>query len=418
MHFIWKNGLYEPHDAVTCEGEKVEIISPGRHNFHAGPDFFDARIRIGQTLWAGNVEIHLKASDWNRHGHQEDPLYRNTILHVVADNDLVVKNDAGCIVPAMVISWPLWIEYNFSELMQKHDWVNCLSYLNKIDPFRIRFFLNGLAVERLQNKIRIAEVLLESLRNDWSETFYRMLARSFGFRQNGDPFEMLAGSLPMSLLQRHSSSLFQLEALLFGQAGLLNSFSLSDEYPAALKKEHQFLAAKYGLAPIAGHLWKFMRMHPLNFPTIRIAQLAASLYASGSLFSSLLGAQTVGECRRLFIAETSSFWDFHYTFQKSSPERRKWMGEDSFRVILVNLVVPFLFLFGDRHGKQELKDRALKFMEELPPESNSIIRHWEAAGILPANALESQALLHLHHEYCELGRCLDCSIGHKVILHG
>jgi hypothetical protein len=195
LHFLWKNRLYEPVKILTNEGDPVEIVHVGRHNIHAGPDFFDARIRIGKTLWAGNVEIHLRASDWNRHGHQTDPLYRNTILHVVSENDLAVKNIAGSSIPTIEIGWPIWIEYNYIALMQQHNWVNCASQLNKIDPFRIRFFLNGLAIERLQQKIGTINILMASSKDDWSETFYRLLARSFGFRQNGDPFEMLARSL-------------------------------------------------------------------------------------------------------------------------------------------------------------------------------------------------------------------------------
>ena len=417
LHFLWKNRLFKPAKPVTDEGEPIEIVQVGRHNIHAGPDFFDARIRIGKTLWAGNVEIHLRASDWNRHGHQTDPLYRNTILHVVAENDVLVQNNAGSSIPTLEIGWPLWIEYNYKALMQQHDWVNCASQLNKIDPFRIRFFLNGLAIERLQQKIGIIETLLEVSKGDWSETFYLFLARSFGFRQNGDPFEMLARSLPLAVLQKHKDQLFQLEALLFGQAGLCNETLLLDEYPLLLKKEYEFLALKYGLRPMAGHLWKFMRMHPLNFPTIRLAQFAGILHCSPTLFSTLIKLEKVDDYRSLFRAEISSYWDTHYTFFKSSKDQKKGMGEESFQLILVNVLVPFLFLYGERNNKQELKDRALKMMEELPAENNTLLRHWATAGIQACNALESQALIHLHHEYCEPRRCLECSIGQKLITH-
>lgn len=417
LHFLWKNRLFEPAKPVTDEGESVEIIQVGRHNIHAGPDFFDARIRIGKTLWAGNVEIHLKASDWNRHGHQSDPLYRNTILHVVAENDMKVINIAGSTIPTLEIGWPLWIEYNYKALMQQHDWVNCASQLNKIDPFRIRFFLNGLAIERLQQKIGAIEGLLDSSNNDWSETFYRLSARSFGFRQNGDPFERLARSLPQAVLLKHHDQLFQLEALLFGQAGLLHEQLLMDEYPLSLRKEYEFLSVKYGLRPMAGHLWKFMRMHPLNFPTIRLAQFAGILHGSPALFSTVIQQETVADYRSLFRTEISTFWDTHYTFLRSSKNQKKGMGEEAFQLILVNVLAPFLFLYGDRNNKSELKERALKILEELPSENNTILRHWASAGIISVNALESQALIHLHHEYCETRRCLECSIGQKLIMH-
>ncbi|MCL6102537.1 MAG: DUF2851 family protein, partial [Bacteroidetes bacterium] len=370
-----------------------------------------------KTLWAGNVEIHLKASDWNRHGHQSDPLYRNTILHVVAENDMKVINIAGSTIPTLEIGWPLWIEYNYKALMQQHDWVNCASQLNKIDPFRIRFFLNGLAIERLQQKIGAIEGLLDSSNNDWSETFYRLSARSFGFRQNGDPFERLARSLPQAVLLKHHDQLFQLEALLFGQAGLLHEQLLMDEYPLSLRKEYEFLSVKYGLRPMAGHLWKFMRMHPLNFPTIRLAQFAGILHGSPALFPTVIQQETVADYRSLFRTEISTFWDTHYTFLRSSKNQKKGMGEEAFQLILVNVLAPFLFLYGDRNNKSELKERALKILEELPSENNTILRHWASAGIISVNALESQALIHLHHEYCETRRCLECSIGQKLIMH-
>jgi hypothetical protein len=417
LHFLWKNRLFEPLKPHTSESESVEIIQVGRHNIHAGPDFFDARIRIGKTLWAGNVEIHLKSSDWNRHGHQSDPLYGNTVLHVVAENDVPVKNYAGSVIPTIVITWPLWIEYNFKALMEKHDWVNCASQLYKIDPFRIRYFLNGLAIERLRQKIEVISTMLENSKGDWSETFYHFLARSLGFRQNGDPFEMLARSLPLSVLQRHHQSIFQLEALLFGQAGLLNQEIVMDEYASLLRKEYEFLSQKYGIRPIAGHLWKFMRMHPLNFPTIRLAQFAAILHGSSGLFSAIMQLKNPDEYRLMFRSEISSYWNTHYTFIKSSKDQKKSMGEEAFRLILVNVIVPFLFLYGERLGKQEFKDRALRIMEELPAENNTIVRHWLSAGIQAFNALESQALIHLHHEYCEPKRCLECSIGQRLIAH-
>lgn len=417
LHFIWKNRLFEPLSPVTFDGESVEIINVGRHNIHAGPDFSDARIRIARTLWAGNVEIHVRASDWNRHSHQTDPLYRNTILHVVADHDVVVRNDAGAAIPAIEISWPLSIEHNYESLMEQHDWVNCASRLNKIDPFRIRFFLNGLAIERIQKKIAVIENLMSVSKDDWNETFYLLLSRSFGFRQNGDPFEMLARSLPLQVIQRHRLSLLQVEALIFGQAGLLGEPTLFEEYPQQLAREYEFLSAKYNLKPMAGHLWKFMRMHPRNFPTIRMAQLAGVLHGSPSLFTDLIAAKTMDEYRSLFRIGISPYWDTHYTFFNTSKKQTKEMGESSFQLILVNVLVPFLFLYGDRHNKQELKDHALTLMEELPAEDNVILRQWTASGITPVNALESQALIHLHHEYCEPHKCLECSIGQGLITH-
>jgi len=417
LHFIWKHKLYLNDSPFTVEGEPLQIVHPGRHNANAGPDFFDARIRIGKTLWAGNIEIHLRSSDWNKHGHHEDPVYRNTILHVVALSDIPVFNDLGSGVPLFVIKWPKWIEDNYDKLIKSHDWIGCASLLFQVDPFRIKFFLNGIVIERLKNKIEsIRKVLLET-KEDWGETFYCMLARSFGLKENSLPFEMLARSLPQSILARHHDSLFQIEALLFGQSGLLGEELFGDEYYLELRKEYRFLAVKYGLKPISGHLWKFMRMHPGNFPTIRLAQLAMLVHQSKGLFSAVIEANNLNDLKQLFMVEASEYWDNHYSFNKPSVNRKKVFGDQIFKLIVINVVVPFYFLYGESQNKLFLKDRALEILEQMPAENNRAINRWSEAGIVAANALESQALLQLQSYYCEPRKCLDCTIGHKIILH-
>ncbi len=417
LHFIWENKLFQSDSLWTRDGEQVQIMSPGRHNKDAGPDFFDARIRIGKTLWAGNIEIHTKASDWNRHGHQNDPVYRNTILHVVSVADIVVYNDLGSALPALVIRWPEWIAHNYDMLIRSHDWIACASFLYQVDPFRIRFFLNGIVIERLKAKIEAISKVLKETNDNWSETFYCMLARSFGVGANSLPFEMLARSLPQSVLAHHHNSLFQIESLLFGQAGLLGGELFADSYYLGLREEYRFLALKYGLKPIEGHLWKFMRMHPGNFPTIRIAQFAALIHNSQGLFGAVTEATNLDELRKLFSLTASDYWDSHYSFNKPSVTRKKVFGDQIFNLILINVVVPFYFMFGDYQNKLTLKDRALEILEQLPAENNRLISRWSEAGVVAANALESQALLQLQHNYCEPKRCLECTIGHKIIVH-
>jgi hypothetical protein len=417
LHFIWENKLYRDESLFTEEGESLRVLNPGRHNTNAGPDFFDARIRIGETLWAGNIEIHHKASDWNRHGHQNDPVYRNTILHVVALSDIQVQNDSGSRVPVLTIKWPKWIENNYETLITSHDWIGCASKLYQVDPFRIRFFLNGVVIERLKHRIETISSLLSETKDDWGETFYIMLARSFGLKENALPFEMVARSLSQQVLARHHDSLFQTEALFFGQAGLLGEELFGDQYYLDLRKEYRFLAIKYGLTPVAGHLWKFMRMHPGNFPTIRLAQFAALVHHSSGLFSSVNEAQNIDDLRKLFTIKASGYWDNHYSFNKQSVKREKVFGEQIFSLVVINVIVPFYFLYGDNQNKLILKDRALEILEQMPPEKNSLINRWSSAGIVAVNALESQALLQLQHNYCELRRCLGCTIGHKIILH-
>ena len=417
LHFIWKNKLFQSDSLWTNDGEPIEILNPGRHNTNAGPDFFDARIRIGETLWAGNVEIHIRSSDWEKHGHQKDPVYRNTILHVVAMDDVLVYNDSGSAIPALVLKWPEWIARNYEMLIKSNDWIGCASLLYQVDPFRIRFFLNGVVIERLKQKIDAISKILKETNENWSETFYSMMARGFGLRENALPFEMLARSLPQSVLAHHHDSLFQLEALLFGQAGLLGDELFGDDYYLELRKEYRFLALKYGLKPIEGHLWKFMRMHPGNFPTIRIAQFAALIHHSQGLFTLVTEASNLDELKQLFRLTASGYWDNHYSFNKSSVTRKKVFGDQIFTLMVINVVVPFYFLFGDNQNKLILKDRALEILEQLPAESNRLISRWAQAGIVAENALESQALLQLQHHYCEQRRCLDCTIGHKIIVH-
>jgi len=323
----------------------------------------------------------------------------------------------GSKIPALVIKWPDWITRNYEMLVRSHDWIACASFLYQVDPFKIKFFLNGIVIERLTQKIDAIGKLLSETREDWGETFYCMLARSFGLRENALPFEMLARSLPQSILAHHHDSLFQIEALLFGQAGLLGDELFGDDYYLDLRKEYRFLAMKYGLKPIAGHLWKFMRMHPGNFPTIRIAQFAVLIHHSRGLFSAITEASNLEEIRQLFSLTASEYWNNHYTFNKLSVYRPKMFGDEIFRLVVINVVVPFYFLFGDNQNKLTLKDRALEILEQLPAENNRLIERWAEAGITAENALESQALLQLQHNYCEQKRCLCCTIGHKIIVH-
>ena len=246
-------------------------------------------LKLASTLWAGNVEIHFRSSDWNKHGHQNDKSYQNTILHVVEDEDISINNN----IPTLLLKWPNWLKSNYESLIKSNDWVGCASRLFQMDPFRIKFYLNGILIERLKQKIETIEEILTETHQDWSETFYRILSQNFGLKENEVPFGMLARSLPQNILAKHHDSLFQIEALLFGQAGLLGEELFADEYYLNLRNEYRFLAEKYGIHPIAGYLWKFMRMHPGNFPTLRLAQMAQLIYKSHNLFSAVTEAKTL-----------------------------------------------------------------------------------------------------------------------------
>lgn len=415
LQFVWEQRLFTAENLKTTGGESVEVIDPGRRNYDAGPDFFNARIKIGDTLWAGNVEIHVSASDWERHNHQADPAYDSIILHVVQHADLPLTRATGGEIPTLPLSYPSHLLENYQKLLAAQTWIACQNQFHQVDHLALKIGFNRLLVERLQEKTgEIVQRLAENTYN-WNETFYQFIARNFGFKTNALPFEMLAKSLPLSIPGKHKDHLFQLEALLFGQAGLLHQELLGDEYFLQLRSEYAFLLKKYGLKPMEGHLWKFLRLRPVNFPTIRLAQLAALLHRSSGLFSQLLETASLKEIRQLFDVEASEYWNSHYKFNYPSKNSVKRLGETAVNTLVINTVIPFLFVYGDQHNKPHLKDRALEWLEQLPPENNSVIEKWKALGVQPVSAFETQALLQLKNRYCEAKKCLHCQVGSKLI---
>ncbi|HKJ43023.1 MAG TPA: DUF2851 family protein, partial [Sunxiuqinia sp.] len=397
------------------EGQVVEVIQPGQHNLDAGPDFFNARIRIGETTWAGNVEIHQKASDWFRHKHEQDAAYDNVVLHVVKENDRDVTNTKNEVLPGVELVYPDSHNENYLELMQSKGWIACSDHFHAVDSLALQIWFHGLMVERLQQKTESIVQQLKQNKNDWNETFYQFLARNFGFKINSVPFELLSRVLPLSVLAKHKGDLFQLEALLFGTAGLLNEQLLGDDYFLALRREYSFLYKKYKLKPIESHLWKFLRLRPVNFPTVRLAQFAALIHQSTALFSTLVEEKDLEKIHRLFDVKASDYWDTHYRFNKTSPKRTKKLGDSAFQNIIINTVVPFLFVYGDYHNQQHLKDKALDFLEKLQAEKNSIVTNWQKLGVEVRSAFDSQALIQLKNCYCNPKNCLNCRIGTKLI---
>jgi hypothetical protein len=415
LQFIWKHGLFNKENLKTTDGRLVEIISTGQPNSDSGPDFFNARIRIADTTWAGNIEVHQKSSHWYRHKHNTDAAYDNVILHVVElqDSPVLIKSHS---VPTLEITYPTEIFSNYEKLLSSAKWVACEEILPKYDPFIIRFWFSALMIERLESKIGDIVALLKQNNNNWNETFYQLLSRNFGMKTNALPFELLAKSLPLNLLSKHKNNLFQIEALLFGQSGLLNETLLGDDYFLSLRKEYSYLYKKYNLSGIESHLWKFMRLRPINFPTIRIAQLAMLIHHSSALFSQILETENIGELRKLFDVSASEYWNTHYSFNKTSKDNHpKTLGESAFNNLVINTIVPILFVYGDQHLDQGMKDRALFMLEKLDPESNQIIRKWSELGMESRSAFETQALLQLKNKYCEYKKCLNCQLGAKII---
>jgi hypothetical protein len=415
LQFVWEHHLFGKSNLKTVDGKPLEILSTGRPNYDSGPDFFNARIRIGDTTWAGNIEIHQKSSHWFQHKHNTDPAYNNVVLHVVEHYDKAVAINSEEL-PTLEISYPPALLENFEQLLKSKKWIACEEKLAIVDPFVLRFWYSSLMIERLQSKTQNILGILSQNTNNWNETFYQLLARNFGMKTNAVPFELLARSLPLQTLSKHKNNLFQIEALLFGQAGLLNETLLGDDYFLSLRNEYSFLYKKYNLSGVDAHLWKFMRLRPVNFPTIRIAQLAALIHQSSALFSRILEIDDLNDIRKLFNVTASEYWDTHYRFNKISAEDKpKHLGENTFQNLVINTIAPLLFVYGEHHMNQRMKDRALNFLEQLPPEQNQITDKWNELGIESRSAFESQALIQLKKEYCENKRCLHCQLGTKII---
>ncbi len=414
LHYVWQNKLFASQDIKTTDGERVEIIDVGRINTDAGPDFFNAKIKIGDTLWAGNVEIHTASSEWNKHNHQQDKAYDSVILHVVLHADSDVYRIDGTKIPQLELKFPQQIETNYELLFSQQKWIPCADKINQVPSIVIQSWKNALLTERLEQKMNAIESLLDENNRHWEEAFYITLARSFGFGTNSQAFERLAKSLPVSVLGKHKDQLFQLEALLFGQAGLLD-LETYDEYSASLKKEYEFLCSKYELSLLEKSQWKLLRLRPDNFPHVRIAQFAALIHSSTKLFSKIVENPNLEYLRTLFVCKPSIYWETSYLFGSGSKTRTKILGEQSINGLIINTVVPFLFCYADQKNNADLKDMALQILEQIEPERNAIITEWKNAGLDVNNAFDSQSLLQLKKLYCDEKKCLRCRIGHKIL---
>jgi hypothetical protein len=416
IYYIWKNRLFDSDQMETTECEPVEVINPGKQNSNSGPDFLNAKIKIGNTIWAGNIEIHKKASDWEKHNHNTDKAYDNVILHVVLKADKKTFRSNGSEIATVEISWPPEYNMNYQKLLASKTWIACQDQFNLIDPLLIRLGFHRLMVERLEGKTSEITDRLKENKNDWNETFYQFLSKAFGLKINTLPFQLLAKSVPYTILSRHRNSQFQLESLLFGASGLLNEELSGDDYYMALQDEYNFLSKKYKINTIEPHLWKFLRLRPANFPTVRISQLAGLMYNSQGLFSRIVEIDDLVKLRSLFMTEASEYWDSHFRFNRlSATKKQKVLGEASVNIIILNVVVPFLFVYGELQNLTSLKDRALEFLEQIPPENNTITRRWKKLGINPSSAFDTQALLQLKKNHCNNKDCLNCPAGAKLL---
>lgn len=416
MQYVWKHRLWRSEDMVTNTGKKVRVVDPGLLNTDAGPDFFNAKIEIDGHMWVGNVEMHYRATDWKRHRHDSDKAYDSVILHVVAKDDAPVRRTNGELIPQLVLDVSPQFNADYASLVGATIEVPCATKIKQVPHLTIVEWVEGLAFERLHGKVERIHQLLDSFNGSWEDVCYVTLARNFGFGINNDAFERLARRTPLRLLGKHSDSVLQIEALLFGQAGMLDAQKPGmDSYYNQLCTEYAFLSNKFQLTPMEKESWKLFRIRPQNFPYRRIAMLAQFIEGGFRMMNRILDAEGEKEMRALFEVELSGYWTKHYTFGKPNERATATLSRNSIDIILINTVAPLLYAYGELTGNYEMTDKAIKLLEDLRAESNSIVAHFVAYGIDCPDALTSQALVQLKREYCDARKCIYCKIGHHLL---
>ena len=418
LHYCWKHKIFPLHQLTTTDGKEIEVLNPGLHNTDAGPDFLDAKIKIDGVVWVGNVEIHMKTSDWFRHHHENNPAYQNIILHVVCEADDELRYPNGKAIPQLQMNIPDYIRRNYNQLLRGDVTPACARIVNNLSLLQIHSWLSALQVERMEMRAQQITERRQQLEGNWEDTFFVTIARSFGFGKNGDAFEHWAQSIPMSAVGKHKDNLLQVEAIFFGQAGLLETSLEGNEYYTRLRNEYRYLRHKFGFSPINPAEWKFLRLRPQNFPHIRIAQLAMMYYQQRINLSRILNAQRVEDIMQLFDTHVSDYWKTHYTFDSPSTlSREKHLSNASRQSLIINAVVPILFCYGRYKANEALAEKGITLLEQIPAENNFIIRNWTEAGIRPENAADTQALIQLYRNYCTRRDCLRCRFGYEYIRH-
>jgi hypothetical protein len=418
LHYLWQFQYFDKHELQTAEGETIHVFNPGNRNIHAGPDFFNARIRIGEMEWIGNVEIHVNASGWLEHKHESDPAYENVILHVVWKNDKPVKRNDLSILPCLElknrVDEQLLLQYK--KLVNSPATIPCAGVLEKVDDLTKISMLDKALMQRLEAKAKNVLDLLARNQNDWDETCYQLLCKNFGFKVNAEPFLQLAHALPYKFILKQSDKSSQIEAMLFGQAGFLDQ-EADDEYCRLLKREYQLLNVKYKLEEKKLNVaqWRFLRLRPANFPTIRLAQLASLMFIQKNIFSKIIQAENIKQLKSIFHVQQSGYWKQHYHFLKKAKDEMPSLGDASVENILINTVVPLLVAYSQAKDEQLYIDRAVDILQHISPEENAIIKQWTSLGVKCKSSFDSQALLELHNNFCLRHKCLECNIGSSLI---
>lgn len=419
MHYVWQQRLFSALQLTTVDGIPVIVLDPGRHNTDAGPDFFNAKVKIGDRLWAGDIEIHVCASDWHRHHHDGDRAYDSVILHVVRFDDTMIHRSNGETIPQLVLKVNPELNAEFHRLIDmSRSELPCATRLQTIGTLHTSGWIDALAFERIYSKSERIMELLERSAGDWEEAAYVILARSLGFGLNNDPMERLARSLPLKWIRRHSDSLTTIEALLLGQSGLLTQQNIAgDPYIANIVNEYRFYAHKYNLKPLDSPGWKLSRTRPANLPFRRIALLAALCAGGFSLMSSILASDSSEEkLSSIFETSLSPYWSRHYTpGGAASTFELPTLGRSSLRILLINVVAPLLMAYGTAHDDSTATDRAVSLLQSLPPENNRLVSMFTDAGLKCRDAFTSQAFIQLRRAYCEQNKCLFCRLGHRLL---
>lgn len=424
LHYCWKHKLFPLEPLHTTDGQEVEVIDPGLHNRNAGPDFFNAKVKLDGTLWVGNVEIHDKSTDWYLHGHDHDEHYNNVVLHVTGNADTEVRTVDGTVLPQLVLRVPEQVARHYEELLKEDNYPPCYRIIPSLSKLTVHSWMSALQTERLEQKTEQIRQRVAIANGSWEQAYFVTLARSFGFGINSEAFEQWALHIPLHDVDHHRDDLFQIEAIFMGQAGLLNADDIplrrraqaeADDYFQRLGREYQYLAHKFSLKPISYERWRFLRLRPQNFPTIRIAQLANLYYKRHTGLSQLVDCKTQKDIEQLFDTEPTPYWTTHYTFGAESRKTEKRLSKASIESITINAVVPMLFAYGRHKEDERLCDRAFDLWEQLNAEDNHIVKMWKECGLAVENAGDSQALIQLKKQYCDRRDCLRCRFGYEYL---
>ncbi len=424
LHYVWRHKMFPLQEMHTTDGKLVEVIDPGLHNRNAGPDFFNAKVKIDGTLWVGNVEIHDRSHDWYVHGHDHDSAYNNVVLHVAGVVDDNVITSDGKFLPQLQLDVPKEINDHYKELLETDQYPPCYKIIPDLTKLTIHSWMSALQTERLEQKTEAIKARVDRNNGSWEDGYFTTLARNYGFGINGDAFEMWANTLPLKAVDHHRDDVFQIEAIFMGQAGLLELNTIPSQYQrdalnegyfAKLRNEYQYLAHKFSMKPMDATMWRFLRLRPQNFPHIRISQLANLYYSRRAGLSTLVECTTIEQLKAVFATSVTPYWETHYTFGSTSCRNEKNLSPASLNLLMINTAIPMLFAYGKHKSDEAICDCAFDLLEQLKAENNHITRLWQQCGLTAQNAGDSQALIQLKKEYCDKKDCLRCRIGFEYL---